>query len=506
MSRCGSPSPARRARSARRRSTSSAPRRTATRSSPSASARRSTSLIAQAQRVPPEGRRRRRRQPRAPRSPRRCRSPRSSPTSPTWSTTPTSWSTASSASPACRSPIATLRAGKRLALANKESLIAAGPVVQPLRATPGAELVPVDSEHCAVHQCLRCVGRRRPRGVAGSCSPPAAARSAAAPPTSWPTSTVDEALAHPTWSMGPKITIDSSTLMNKGLEVIEAHELFGTPYDQIEVVVHPQSVVHSMVEFTDGVDDRPALHARHAPADRLRPGLPEPHRARRSGASTGRRCGRLDFEPPDRATFRCLALAYEAGRVGGTAPAWLSAANEVAVEAFLAGRIRWTQIADVCDAALQRMIERSADRTVDDVIDADAACTAGGHGGARSRELTRTTKFRNEVMAGGADSRRARADRRAAPTACIAHRPSSSALLVAARHVRASWAFVFVVGLLISIFLHELGHFVTARLDRDEGHPVLPRFGPEAVELPARRDRVRRAGAARSAPSCGSSG
>ena len=148
--------------------------------------------------------------------------------------------------------IATLRAGKRLALANKESLIAAGPVVQPLRSTPGAELVPVDSEHCAVHQCLRSSADARPRGRPARASPPVAARSAADRPPNSPTSTVESALAHPTWSMGPKITIDSSTLMNKGLEVIEAHELFGTPYDQIDVVVHPQSVIHSMVEFTDG--------------------------------------------------------------------------------------------------------------------------------------------------------------------------------------------------------------------------------------------------------------
>ena len=147
--------------------------------------------------------------------------------------------------------IETLRAGKRLALANKESLIAAGPVVQPLRATPGAELIPVDSEHCAVHQCLRSSSTPFVRSR-GSCSPPAGGRSVGAPRPTLADVTVDEALAHPTWAMGPKITVDSSTLMNKGLEVIEAHELFGSPYDQIEVVVHPQSVVHSMVEFTDG--------------------------------------------------------------------------------------------------------------------------------------------------------------------------------------------------------------------------------------------------------------
>ena len=265
--------------------------------------------------------------------------------------------------------VATLRAGKRLALANKESLIAAGPVVQPLRATPGAELVPVDSEHCAVHQCLRssaAVDREVARVVLTASGGPFRGRTAA----SLAEVGVDEALAHPTWKMGPKITIDSSTLMNKGLEVIEAHELFGTPFDQIEVVVHPQSVVHSMVEFTDGC----TMAQLSLPDMRLPIGyaLAYPYRI---GTPFGRidwgRLGRLDFEQPDTATFRCLPLAYEAGRMGSTAPAWLSAANEVAVEAFLAGRVRWPHIAEICDAVLQRY-EVGPDVTVDDVIAADA--------------------------------------------------------------------------------------------------------------------------------------
>ncbi|MFM7685543.1 MAG: hypothetical protein ACKPDI_06415 [Actinomycetota bacterium] len=147
--------------------------------------------------------------------------------------------------------LGTLAAGKRLALANKESLIAAGPVVQPLRTTPGAELVPVDSEHCAVHQCLRSSAhaeREVARIVLTASGGPFRGRTL----EDLADVGVEQALAHPTWKMGPKITIDSSTLMNKGLEVIEAHELFGTPYEQIEVVVHPQSIVHSMAEFTDG--------------------------------------------------------------------------------------------------------------------------------------------------------------------------------------------------------------------------------------------------------------
>ncbi len=268
--------------------------------------------------------------------------------------------------------VAALRAGKRLALANKESLIAAGPVVQPLRLVRGAELVPVDSEHCAVHQCLRSAARpdaELSRIVLTASGGPFRGRRAA----DLADVGVDQALAHPTWKMGPKITIDSSTLMNKGLEVIEAHELFGTPYDKIEVVVHPQSIVHSMVEFTDGA----TIAQLSMPDMRLAIGyaLAYPNRI---GTAFGRvdwtTVRRLDFEAPDLDTFRCLALAYAAGRVGGTAPAWLSAANEEAVEAFLAGRIRWIRIAEVCDAVLQQHTETTdtSAMSVEDIVAADA--------------------------------------------------------------------------------------------------------------------------------------
>ena len=265
--------------------------------------------------------------------------------------------------------IETLRAGKRLALANKESLIAAGPVVQPLRSTPGAELVPVDSEHCALHQCLRSSidGEREvARLLLTASGGPFRGRSAA----ELASVTVESALAHPTWSMGPKITVDSSTLMNKGLEVIEAHELYGTPYDHIDVVVHPQSVVHSMVEFTDGS----TIAQLSLPDMRLPIGyaLGYPDRiATPFGRIDWATLARLDFEPPDRSTFRCLDLAYQAGRVGGTAPAWLSAANEVAVDAFLAGTLRWNEIPDVCVGVLA-MHDGVTPHTVDDVIEADA--------------------------------------------------------------------------------------------------------------------------------------
>ena len=263
--------------------------------------------------------------------------------------------------------IETLRAGRRLGLANKESLIAAGPVVRPLRATPGAELIPVDSEHCAVHQCLRSgsVGELA-RIVITASGGPFRGRTA----DELADVTVAEALAHPTWAMGPKITVDSSTLMNKGLEVIEAHELFGLDYDRIEVVVHPQSVVHSMAEFSDGS----TIAQLSMPDMRLPIGYALAY-PRRIGTPFGRidwaTLRRLDFEPPDTTTFRCLALAYAAGRAGGTAPAWLSGANEIAVEAFLAGLISWNQIADVSVAVLDAHDGASPD-TVDDVIAADA--------------------------------------------------------------------------------------------------------------------------------------
>src|SRR3954468_6574654 len=200
--------------------------------------------------------------------------------------------------------VATPAAGPRPAPANQESLIAAGPVVAPLRATPGAELVPVDSEHCAVHQCLRAsadAGREVARIVLTASGGPFRGRSR----EELATVDVAEALAHPTWNMGPKITVDSSTLMNKGLEVIEAHELFGVDYDRIDVVVHPQSVVHSMVEFTDA-----ATIAQLSMPDMRLPiayALAYPQRsAVPFGRIDWRMLGRLDFEPPDLGTFRAL--------------------------------------------------------------------------------------------------------------------------------------------------------------------------------------------------------
>ncbi len=264
--------------------------------------------------------------------------------------------------------LAALEAGKRLALANKESLIAAGPVVHKARQTPGAELIPVDSEHGAIHQCLRAGHPTEvARIVLTASGGPFRGRSR----SELADVSIDDALAHPTWQMGPKITVDSSTLMNKGLEVIEAHELFGTEYDHIDVVVHPESIVHSMVTFRDGStiaqlsdpDMRlPIGYAMGAP-DRLPTAF---------GALDWSVTRRLNFDPPDHDAFPALGLAYAAGRRGGVTPTWLSAANEVAVDAFLHGRIPWVAISAVIEEVLASA-PNLIPSTVSEVLDADHA-------------------------------------------------------------------------------------------------------------------------------------
>ena len=268
--------------------------------------------------------------------------------------------------------MAALESGKRLALANKESLIAGAPVVQKARRTPGAEIVPVDSEHCAVHQCLAAV--HTATDVARLLL-----TASGGPFRGWSAErlgsvTVADALAHPTWSMGPKITIDSSTLMNKGLEVIEAHELFGIAYDRIDIVVHPQSIVHSMVELRDGS----TLAQLSNPDMRLPIGyaLGWPDRvATPFGALDWTGTLSLTFEPPDRTVFRCIDLAYQAGASAGSAPAWLSAANEVAVEAFLGNALPWGGIADVVAETMAGWVDDQVDE-VDAVLAADAEARA----------------------------------------------------------------------------------------------------------------------------------
>jgi 1-deoxy-D-xylulose-5-phosphate reductoisomerase len=256
--------------------------------------------------------------------------------------------------------LAALEHGKRLALANKESLIAGGPVVAKARAAGGGEIVPVDSEHSAVWQCLRSGRASEVRRIVLTASGgPFRGRTL----DDLAHVTVDEALAHPTWNMGAKITIDSSTLMNKGLEVIEAHELFGVTFDHIDVVVHPQSIVHGMVEFTDGA----TIAQLSQPDMRLPIGLAlgAPDRLPEAfGPIDWTQLSNLTFEVPDMGTFRALGLAYAAGRAGGTAPAILNGANEVAVAAFLDRRVPWSAIAEVVEETLQ-----GGSGNADDVVD-----------------------------------------------------------------------------------------------------------------------------------------
>lgn len=245
--------------------------------------------------------------------------------------------------------LAAVRAGKKIALANKESLVMAGEIITSEAKLHKAKILPVDSEHSAVWQCLK--GERRPvtRLILTA---------SGGPFVNYPHSqlakvTVEQALEHPSWQMGRKVTIDSATLMNKGLEVIEAHWLFSLPFDSITVIIHPQSIVHSMVEFVDGVvkaqlscpDMRlPIQYALSYPERLANPDLPR---------LDWHRISQLTFDQPNFDTFPCLRLAIEAGKKGGTYPAVLCAADEVAVELFLSRRIKFTEIARLVERTLE---------------------------------------------------------------------------------------------------------------------------------------------------------
>ena len=251
--------------------------------------------------------------------------------------------------------LAAARAGKRLLLANKEALVMSGPLFMRAVRDSGAVLLPIDSEHNAVFQCLPHDGERATlRGVRRILLTASGGPFRATPLERLAQVTPQEACAHPNWVMGRKISVDSATMMNKGLEVIEAHWLFGLEPERIEVVIHAQSIVHSLVEYLDGSmiaqlsnpDMRiPIAHALAFP-ERIDSG----GRALDLGA-----IGNLSFERPDDERFPCIGLAYGALRAGGTAPAVLNAANEVAVEAFLAGRLRYTAIAQVIGDTLARV-------------------------------------------------------------------------------------------------------------------------------------------------------
>ena len=272
-----------------------------------------------------------------------------------------------------RPTLAAARAGKRVLLANKESLVMAGALFMAAVSESGAELLPIDSEHNAIFQCL-------PAGFAAGLERVGVERilltASGGPFRDWPAErlaqvTPDQACAHPVWSMGRKISVDSATLMNKGLEVIEACWLFGTGPERIQVVVHPQSVIHSLVRYRDGSvlaqlgnpDMRtPIAHAMAWP-DRLDSGVASLDLVA---------VARLDFQAPDPVRFRCLQLAVEAAGDGGSAPAVLNAANEIAVAAFLGQRLPFTGIAELVDETLQSMPnERVGDMDLESLIDLD---------------------------------------------------------------------------------------------------------------------------------------
>ncbi|MGB4592287.1 MAG: 1-deoxy-D-xylulose-5-phosphate reductoisomerase [Coriobacteriia bacterium] len=265
-----------------------------------------------------------------------------------------------------RASIATLDAGRRLALANKESLVVGGSLVMS-RVQRSDQMIPVDSEHSAIFQCLLGEAHQEIARIWLTASGgPFRGRTLA----DLADVTVDEALCHPRWTMGPKITIDSSTLMNKGLEAIEAHHLFDTSYDRIKIVIHPQSCIHSMVEYADG-----SVKAHLGATDMRIPiqyalSFPErwPAPVEPIDFAT---LARLDFEEPDYESFPCLSLALEAGRTGGTMPAAMNAANEVAVAAFLAREARFIDIPRVVSTVMESH-DASKPTSVDDLEDVDA--------------------------------------------------------------------------------------------------------------------------------------
>ena len=238
--------------------------------------------------------------------------------------------------------------GIDIALANKETLVMAGSLVMPLAREKGVNIIPVDSEHCAIHQCIKDISQVEKLIITASGGPFLYKTI-----EEMKSATVEEALAHPRWDMGRKITVDSSTLMNKGLEVIEAHHLFGISYNKIDVVVHPQSIIHSAIEYVDGsVIAQIGLPSMHIP---IQYAITYPNRYEgiKSKSFSFSEIARLDFESPDWDKFRALKIAYECGKIGGSMPVCMNAANEEAVFAFLDGKIKLFDIIKSVEIALE---------------------------------------------------------------------------------------------------------------------------------------------------------
>lgn len=245
--------------------------------------------------------------------------------------------------------ITAIKNGIDIALANKETLVMAGDIVMPLAKEYGVNIIPVDSEHCAIHQCIKDIAQVEKLIITASGGP-----FLKKTVEDMKNATVEQALAHPRWNMGKKITIDSATLMNKGLEVIEAHHLFNMDYDKIDVVVHPQSIVHSAIEYVDGsVIAQIGLPSMHIPIQYAIT-YPERFEGIKSKSFSFSEIARLDFEAPDWDKFKALKLAYEAGRTGGSATVCLNAANEEAVFEFLEGKIKLFDIINAVEIMMSK--------------------------------------------------------------------------------------------------------------------------------------------------------
>ena len=261
--------------------------------------------------------------------------------------------------------ITAINNGIDIALANKETLVMAGDIVMPLAKEKGVQIIPVDSEHCAIHQCIKDIAQVEKLIITASGGP-----FLHKTVDDMKNATVEQALAHPRWDMGRKITVDSATLMNKGLEVIEAHHLFNMPYEKIDVVVHPQSIVHSAIEYVDGsVIAQIGLPSMHIPIQYAIT-YPERFEGIKSKSFSFSEIARLDFEEPDWNKFKALKIAYECGKQGGSMPVCMNAANEEAVFAFLEGRIKLFDIINSVETMLESH-QSLANPTLEDIFAID---------------------------------------------------------------------------------------------------------------------------------------